>query len=131
MPAYDLDCDACGFREDVVVPVAALLRADDGSHRASCDRCGAPSRILLAPVRAVGVLSVEEDAQIGTRFHSNREKRAWCEKMGVAALGADSEEYRRIRERALDTARTPRRAPRFNVRTTLEEVKTYDVVEAR
>jgi len=70
MPFYDQVCESCGLLEDV-------CRGID--ERNICDQCGGEARVVLAPVRTVGIVwsNQEHSSQLGRTFETNAQKRAW------------------------------------------------------
>jgi hypothetical protein len=69
MLAYDHDCPNCGVRE-------VLQRHQEHDI---CPDCGAQVRVIVAAVPTHGIVfsNAEVSTQLGTRWESNSEKRAW------------------------------------------------------
>ena len=72
MPLYDQCCETCGFLEDVHRSVP---------ERNICAECGKDARVVLAPVRTVGIVwsNQEHSEQLGRTFETNAQKREWLE----------------------------------------------------
>ena len=70
MPLYHQDCPKCGDIPDVICAVKDYK---------TCSKCGGPCEVLLYPVRTVGIVfsNVETNQQLGTRWETNAQKRAW------------------------------------------------------
>jgi hypothetical protein len=70
MPLYHQDCPKCGDTPNVIAAVKDYK---------TCVHCGGPCEVLLYPVRTVGIVfsNAEEHKQIGQRWETNAQKRAW------------------------------------------------------
>jgi|TARA_R110000803_G_scaffold83049_2_gene149227 putative FmdB family regulatory protein len=71
MPLYDIDCQDCGYQEDVIRTV---------EERRTCPECGEHCDNLIRPVMAIGIIgpdSIEVNKGLGTRWETNEQKRAW------------------------------------------------------
>ena len=70
MPIYHQDCPECGDTPDVFCAVKDYK---------ICAECGGPCEVLLYPVLTVGIVfsNAEVSAQLGTRWETNAQKRAY------------------------------------------------------
>ena len=73
MPFYTQICADCGTNEDVLRTV---------SQYKVCATCGKDCEIKIAPIPTLGIVwsNAETNSQIGQRWETNAEKRAWFDK---------------------------------------------------
>jgi hypothetical protein len=103
MPFYTQICDDCGTLEDVLRSV---------SEYKICAACGKDCKIKIAPIPTLGIVfsNAETNSQIGQRWETNAQKRAWFEKHPNARpmeVGSPEEKSFRndLRDKADQTAK--------------------------
>ena len=70
MPWYTQVCPECGVRDDVPRKVEEYK---------VCAECGGPCEVRISPNLTVGIVwsNQETNSQLGTRWETNAQKRAW------------------------------------------------------
>ena len=98
MPFYTQICDDCGTNEDVLRTV---------SQYKVCATCGKDCKIKIAPISTLGIVwsNAETNTQIGQRWETNAQKRAWFEKHpNVRPMEVGSPEEKTFRSDLQDKA---------------------------
>tara|TARA_R110000787_G_scaffold157535_1_gene271433 strand:- start:741 stop:1121 length:381 start_codon:yes stop_codon:yes gene_type:complete len=73
MPIYTQICGTCGINEEVFCSVAKYR---------TCIECGKDCEVKIAPTPTLGIVwsNIETNSQIGQRWETNAQKRAWFDK---------------------------------------------------
>tara|TARA_R100000742_G_C4248236_1_gene66858 strand:- start:320 stop:727 length:408 start_codon:yes stop_codon:yes gene_type:complete len=98
MPFYTQICNTCGTTDDVFRSV---------SEYKICATCGKDCEIKIAATPTLGIVwsNMETNAQIGQRWETNAQKRAWFEKHPNARpMDVGSQEEKSFRNNLADQA---------------------------